>query len=196
MKGCLESSEGFKTTVQFGTIFTPLRLNDVEPRCSHQALLVVSDLNVTRPKLRRPSCVPFWREGETAIPVLQSGANIYYKDFQFSLLRPRCSRPVKNEALLLTARKNPRIRSLRSRWSQARSLEIFYSSSPVAHDSDKHDLCSPMREKYIHPTPNEEGQLRLRAGSTCRTYALMPTVPSDLHLPPSSAPCRSPARLH
>lgn len=52
----------------------------------------------------------------------------------------------------------------------------------MAHDSDEHDLCSPMRETYIHLSPNEEGQLRLRAGSTCGTYALMPTVPSDLHL--------------
>lgn len=68
--------------LQFGTIFTPLRLNDDEPRCSHQALFVSSDLNVTRPKLRRSSRVPFWREGEMAIPVLQSGANIYSKHFQ------------------------------------------------------------------------------------------------------------------
>lgn len=121
---------------------------------------------------------------------------IYYKHFQFSLLRPRSSCPIKNEVWLLTERKNQRIRLPRSRWIQVWRLEIFYSSSPMAHDSDKHDLCSPMREKYIHASPNEEGQLRLRAGSTCGTYALMPTVPSDLHLPPSSAPCRSPARLH
>lgn len=76
MKCCLESSEEYKTTsVQFGAVSVPLRLNDVEPRSSHQALFVVADLNVTRPKLGCPRACHFGEKVRWRFPF--SRAELY-----------------------------------------------------------------------------------------------------------------------